>query len=89
MARRRSKTNATPGFAIEIKPDTELQGAMLIAEFAGGGYRPVSQVINLNEAREIAHDDLAGDKGQPARTYAVWARGLDGEYCIAARISIR
>jgi hypothetical protein len=55
-------------------------------------------VININEAREIADDDLARrmrdlEAGKtpecPAHGYAVWARGLDGEYCIAERILIR
>ena len=43
MARttKQTKTPATPGFAIEIKDDTELGLAILVAVYAAGGYRPI------------------------------------------------
>src|ERR1039458_8461137 len=43
MARttKQTKTPATSGFAIEIKDDTELGLAILVAVYAGGGYRPI------------------------------------------------
>ncbi len=98
MARRteHARTNRTPGFAIEIKPDTELGLAVLIAELAGGAYQPIAVVVSINEAREIADSNMAGRMrdleagGEPAcpEGYAVWAQGLNGEYRIAERISI-
>ena len=42
-----TRTNATPGFAIEIRNDTELCGGMLIAEMEGGSYEPVGLVISI------------------------------------------
>ncbi len=53
-----TKTNATPGFAIEIKNDTELRGGMLIVEMEGGSYEPIGLVISVNEAIEIAQGDM-------------------------------
>ena len=38
---KQTKTPATPGFAIEIKDDTELGLAILVAVYAAGGYRPI------------------------------------------------
>ena len=96
MRRAKSNPDATPGFAIEIKPDTDLGLAMLIAELAGGTYQPIAVVVSINEAREIADSNMAGrmralEAGQePACPlgYAVWAIGLDGDYRVAERISI-
>jgi hypothetical protein len=82
-----TKTPATPGFAIEIKEDTELGLAILVAEFGAGNYQPVGVVVSINEAREIADSDMRGrihdvDRGKtpgcPGR-YLVWAQGLEGE----------
>ena len=43
------------GFAIEIGPDTDLQGdGLLVYEYASGGYAPVAAVSTPNEAQEIA-----------------------------------
>jgi len=56
--KQQTRMNATPGFAIEIKDDTELGLAMLIAEDEEGHYLPVGSVININEGREIAQSDL-------------------------------
>jgi hypothetical protein len=92
-----SRSSATPGFAIEIKPDTELGQAMLIAEDEEGHSEPVAVVASINEAREIAEDDLHRrmgllesdqDPGLCPYEYKVWARGLDGGYCIATTISV-
>src|ERR1017187_8831448 len=56
MARttKQTKTPATPGFAIEIKDDTELGLAILVAEFGDGNHQPAGVVVSINEAREIA-----------------------------------
>jgi hypothetical protein len=93
---RRTKTNpeATPGFAIRINDDTNLGLAILVAELAGGGYQPIGVVVSINEAKEIAEGNMRSrmrdlERGKdPAcpDEYVVWAQGLDGEYCRAARI---
>ncbi len=91
----RTRKPATPGFAIEIKDDTELCDAMLIAEDEDGHYEPVAGVISINEAREIAQSNLryrmdelerGGDPGLCPYQYTVWARGILGRQCIAAKI---
>jgi hypothetical protein len=92
---RSARRNATPGFAIEIKPDTELQGAMLIAEDEEGGHEPVAIVVSIDEATEIAagdmrrrHNDLGrGETPLCPYEYKVWARGLGGDYRVACTIS--
>jgi hypothetical protein len=96
MARtmKQTKTPATPGFAIEIKDDTELGLAILVAEFGDGNYQPVGVVVSINEAREIADSDMRGrmrdlEHGKtPAcpERYLVWAQGLNGEYITATTI---
>jgi hypothetical protein len=86
--KQQTRTNATPGFAIEIKDDTELGLAMLIADFGNGRYQPIGVVISINEAREIAECNMrarmrALEKGgTPAcpESYVVWAQGLEGDY---------
>ena len=91
---RTTKQTKTPGFAIEIKDDTELGLAILVAEFGNGNYQPVGVVVSINEAREIAASDMRGrmrdlEAGKmPAcpERYLVWAQGLDGEYITAATI---
>jgi hypothetical protein len=94
-ATKQTKTNATPGFAIEIKDDTELGIAMLIAEDEEGHYQPVASVININEGREIAQSDLrrrmrelerGNDPGLCPYCYRIWATGLDGDYRVAAEL---
>ncbi len=87
-------TTPTPGFAIEIKDDTELGLAILVAEFGENAYQPIGVVVSINEAREIAAGDMRGrmrdlEAGKtPAcpEAYAVWAQGLDGDYRVAGRI---
>ena len=79
--------HATPGFAIEIKDDTELGSAMLIADL-GDSYQPIGVVATINEAREIAKSDMrrrmrdleAGESPACPESYMVWARGLEGDY---------
>ena len=99
MATRRSlrsaPRNATPGFAIEIKDDTELGMAMLVAEFADGTYQPIATVVSIDEAKEIAESNMRYRMrelergGAPAcpECYKVWAQGLGGEYITAKEIS--
>jgi hypothetical protein len=73
---------------IEIKDDTNLGLAMLIAEFGDGNYQPIAAVVSINEAREIATSDMRArmkelDRGgEPAcpKRYVVWAQGHDGSY---------
>ena len=96
MARtkKHTATDATPGFAIEIKDDTELGLAVLVAEFGENTYQPIGVVVSINEAREIAAGDMCGrmrdlEAGKtPAcpEAYVVWAQGLDGDYRVARRI---
>jgi hypothetical protein len=91
--RKQTRTNATPGFAIEIKDDSELCGGMLIAEMEGGSYEPVGLVISVNEAIEIAQGDMRyrmkqlEGGGTPAcpEEYVVWARGVDGDCKVGRR----
>jgi len=80
--------NAAKEKPIEIKDDTELGLAMLIAEFGEGNYQPVAVVVSINEAREIAESNLRGRMkelergGEPAcpERYVVWVQGHDGSY---------
>ena len=81
------------GFAIPILPDTQLGLAMLIAEDEEGHTQPVGVASTINEAKEIAHSDLAAgcansergnDAGLCPYEYKVWAQGIDGDYRIAA-----
>ena len=93
---RKAATNPTPGFAIEIKNDTDLGLAMLIAEDEEGRYEPVGVVVSINEAHEIAASDLRGrmsrlqrgeDAGLCPYEYKVWAQGIDGDYRVASTIN--
>jgi hypothetical protein len=93
LNRRQTPTNATPGFAIKIKDDTELCGGILIAEIEGSGYEPIGLVISVNEAIEMAQGDMRHRMkqlergGTPAcpEEYVVWARGVDGDCKVAKR----
>ncbi len=96
MARRNHQpaTNATPGFAIAIKDDTELGLAILIAEDEEGHYEPIGVVVSINEAREIAASDMRGREKELERggapmcpyEYRVWAQGTDSDYRVASVI---
>jgi hypothetical protein len=86
------QTRSYNGFAIELSPETELGVAMLIAEDAKGQTRPISVAGTIAEAKEIAADNMRsrvrGNRGEdflPAR-YKLWARGIAGEYILAATI---
>lgn len=65
------------GFAIEIGPDTDLQGdGLLVYEYASGGYAPVAAVSTPNEAQEIS----ASYRPEAAGAFKLWARGILGRY---------
>ena len=67
------------GFAIEIGPDTDLQGdGLLVYEYASDGYTPVAAVSTPNEAQEIA----ASYQAEAAGAFKLWARGVLGRYLI-------
>jgi hypothetical protein len=77
-------SKATDGFAIEIKRDTDLGSAMLIARDEAGNNQPVGTACSVAEASEMAvehHEASKLDKAafQPVR-YELWARGLQGVY---------
>jgi hypothetical protein len=90
-------TTATQnGFAIPLQPDTDLGLAMLIAEGEDGQHEPVAVVGTISEARETANSDFQGrmrrlerdeDAGLCPTTYKLWARGVDGYYCLACEIT--
>ncbi|MCL4797712.1 MAG: hypothetical protein KJZ84_24320, partial [Bryobacteraceae bacterium] len=71
----------------------ELSDAFLIAEFDGGRYEPLGGVISIAEAKEIAEHNMRRRmrdleaSGEPAcpDAFVVWARGIDGDYQVAAR----
>jgi hypothetical protein len=88
-------TKTTPGFAIQLQPDTDLGLAMLIAEDEEGRIEPVAIAGTINEAKEIAESDMRGrmrrlerddDPGICPARYRLWARGIDGDYIIAHEI---
>jgi hypothetical protein len=70
MARttKQTKKPATPGFAIEIKDDTELGLAILVAVYAAGGYRPIGVAVSISEAREIAESPGATTPAPPSKS---------------------
>jgi hypothetical protein len=96
MAQTKNQTKLYNGFAIPLQPDTELGLAMLIAEGEEGHYEPVAIATTISEAKEIAESDLRGrmdrlergdDPGICPYTYKLWARGIDGDYCVACEIT--
>ena len=95
MARTSKQPKTYNGFAIPLRPDTELGLAVLIAEDEEGHTQPVDVASTISEAKEIAQSDLAGrmrrlergdDPGLCPYEYKVWVPGIDGDYCIAATI---
>src|SRR5450756_1214383 len=76
MARttKQTKTPATPGFAIEIKDDTQLGLAILVAVYAAGGYRPVGVAVSISEAREIAESHWRHYTSAAIEKYELWAQ---------------
>ena len=86
--RKQTKTPAMPGFAIEIKDDTELGLATLVAVYAAGGYRPIGAAVSISEAREIAESHWRHYTGAAIEKYELWTQGLEGDYVrLAAPIS--
>jgi hypothetical protein len=90
---KRKREAATPGFAIQITPDTDLGNAMLIVEDEEGHYEPLNAASTINEAKEMAQDDLrsrqsllekGADPGLRPYRYKLWARGLGGVHRVAA-----
>ncbi|MGA7413937.1 MAG: hypothetical protein WBW33_25900 [Bryobacteraceae bacterium] len=83
------------GFAIPLENDTDLGLALLIVEDEQGHYEPVANVSTINEAKELAADDLRcrrerlerdEDPGLCPYAYRLWARGTDGEFRVACEI---
>ena len=91
---KQQRAAATPGFAIKILPDTDLGNSMLIVEDEEGHYRPVTLAMTINEAKELAQDDLRNrmrsvENGTDAdglcpSEYKLWSRGLGGVQTVAA-----
>ena len=92
MARTRKQPKTYNGFAIPLRPETELGLAMLIAEDEEGHYEPVAVAATINEAKELAESDMharmrsmesGGDAGICPVRYKLWARGIDGDHRVA------
>ena len=89
------KHTSNSGFAVPLENDTDLGLALLIAEDDEGRYQPLANVSTINEAKEIAADDLRRrrerlerdeDPGLCPYTYKLWSRGTDGEFRVAYEI---
>ncbi len=71
--------------------DVELGGGILIAETEDGHYEPIAEVANINEAKELARDDMAsrmrrlerGEEPACPEVYKVWSRDFNGAYAIS------
>jgi len=81
------------GSAIPLTPTTDLGLAMLIAEDEEGHYEPIAVVGSIAEGKEIAasnmraKEDRLGQDADPGicpYEYKVMARGVDGDYILAA-----
>jgi len=76
------------GFAIELKPDTDLRGGILIAAYESGAYEPIAGVSTINEAKEIAASNMGwrmkrlerGEEVECPACYKLWAPGVEGRY---------
>jgi len=95
LRRQENQTNFN-GFAIPLRPDTDLGHAMLIAEDDEGNYAPICVVSTLREAQEMAESDFrsrlrlterGAEAGLAPVRYKVWARGIGGEYRTAIEIA--
>lgn len=93
MNQTKTKT-PTPGFAVKIGPDTDLGLGILIVEDEEGNYEPLAVVATIEEAIELKADDLKRrldrlehdeDPGLCPYEYKVYARGMGGDYQLAAR----
>jgi hypothetical protein len=96
MARTNQQTTTHNGFARPLQPDTQLGLAMVILEDEEGNHQPVAIASTINEAKELAADDLrmrmrslerGDDPGLCPYTYKVWAQGIDGDYRVAYEIT--
>src|ERR1019366_9199155 len=96
MALTDKQTTTYNGFAIPLQSDTDLGLAMLIAEGEDCQHEPVAVVGTISEAREVAESDFRSrmrrlerddDAGICPTTYKLWARGVDGTYCLACEIT--
>ena len=95
MTQTKTKTKTpTPGFAVKIGPDTDLGLGILIVEDEEGNYEPLAVVATIEEALELKADDLKRrldrlehdeDPGLCPYEYKVYARGMGGDYQLAAR----
>jgi hypothetical protein len=89
------KRTSDNGFAIPLQNDTDLGLALLIVEDEEGHYEPVANAATINEAKELAGDDLRcrrerldrdEDPGVCPHVYKIWARGSDVEFRVACEI---
>ena len=95
MSHTTKQTKSYNGFAIPLAGDSDLGLAMLIAEDEEGHFEPVANVSTINEAKELAADDLRRrrerlerdeDPGLCPYSYKLWARGTDGGFRVACEI---
>ena len=78
-----------------LGPDVDLGGGMLIAETEDGHYEPIAEVATINEAKELARDDMAsrmrrlegGEEPACPAIYRVWSRNYGGRYAIACEMA--
>jgi hypothetical protein len=89
------KQTSNSGFAVPLENDTDLGLALLIVEGEEGHYEPVANAATINEAKELAADDLHRrrerlerdeDPGLCPYAYKLWARDIDGEFRVACEI---
>jgi hypothetical protein len=78
------KRATSPGFAIEIKEDTDLRGDGIITNTTNGA--PIATASTIREADEMVADALKRTKVYGS-VYALWARGDQGEFLQVARYS--
>ena len=77
-----------------VAGDTNLGQALLIAETEDGHYEPTSVIASINEAREMAADDMRARMrnlekgGAPScpEIYKVWSRDYEGRYAVICQL---
>jgi len=77
-----------------IAGNADLGMALLIAETEDGHYEPLGAVGTINEAREVAADDMrvrmrSLEKGGTPlcpETYRVWSRDDRGQYAVICQL---
>jgi hypothetical protein len=96
MAHTSKQLNTYDGLATSLEPHKDLGLAMLIAESEDGQHEPVAVVGTINEAQEIAKNDVRDRMRRLEATedtplcpicYRVWARGNDGTYRVVYEIA--